>query len=509
MSTGAARYKARLMEWLADAAAEGWIDDAEIRSLEMLESRGADDLFESHGERPLTVGFFGGTGVGKSSLLNRLIGEEVAEVGVERPTSTQVTVYVHEQYPIGNLDELFPIDRVRVQTHRRDEYRHVVWIDMPDMDSVERANRELVFEWLPYIDWLIYVVSPERYRDDAGWRVLVQRGHRHHWLFVMNRWDTGTAGQYADFARILADEGFDDALLIRTSCRAPDGDDFGRMIAAVDRAVAEHGLEQLQAVGERARLDDLARQSDRYEEMLGDAARWQRFTEEGGRAITEKLESLIRYLKDEAAIEAAHAARRRPDGPPATVDPPAPPRLIAAYVQDIESAIALVRGGLPARPVDNRAGPILASLEQRMADAVRRGFREGAARPGNVVQRAAAALMKKLVYGLPLAACVGIAYVVLTRYQQGLSGAEPFLGFDFLAHSLMVVVLAALVPYLLARLLRPSVRRSIVKRVDEALRQTSSETIEAWHSAMADARARRRELSQSLASIRTSRGQST
>ncbi|MDZ7839702.1 MAG: GTPase domain-containing protein [Gammaproteobacteria bacterium] len=502
MSAGAAQHKVWLQSWLATASSEGWIDEAEIRRLEALESRGAEALFEARGERPLTVGFFGGTGVGKSSLLNRLIGESVAEVGVERPTSTQVTLYVHEYYPLGNLDELFPVERVRVASHRRDEYRDVVWIDMPDIDSVERTNRELVFEWLPYIDWLVYVVSPERYRDDAGWRVLKQRGHRHHWLFVMNRWDTGSVEQYQDFARILEEAGIEGAALIRTSCTAPVGDDFDSMMAAVDGAVAEHGLATLQAVGERARLDDLRHQCERYAAMLGDANRWRRFAEAGEAAIGEKLESLIRYLKDETAIEAAHAAGRSTDSPSAVVEPPAPPRLIAEYVQDIASAIAVARDDLPAGPVDSRTGPVLALLEQRMADAVRRGFREGTARPGNVLQRRAAALMKRLVYGLPLIACAGIAYVVVVRYQRGLSGTDDFLGFDFLAHSLMVLGLAALIPYLLARLLRPSVRRSIVKRVDNALRLARSEVIEGWREAMEDAGERRQQLEQSLASIR-------
>ena len=50
--------------------------------------------------------------------------------------------------------------------------RDVAWLDMPDIDSVEARNKSLVLSWLPYVDWLIYVVSPERYRDDVGWRLL-------------------------------------------------------------------------------------------------------------------------------------------------------------------------------------------------------------------------------------------------------------------------------------------------------------------------------------------------
>lgn len=502
MSGGAARHKASLRAWLEDAVRDGWIDAEELGKLAGLEGQGAEQLFESGGARPLTVGLFGGTGVGKSSLLNRLVGDAVAEVGLERPTSTQVTLYVHERYPLGNLEEFFPVERVRVLEHGRDEYRDVVWIDTPDIDSVERANRELVFEWLPYLDWLIYVVSPERYRDDAGWRILQERCRRHHWLFVMNRWDTATAAQFKDFARILGESGFDASRLIKTSCAAPGGDDFERLTEIIERAVAEHGLARLQQVGNRARLEDLHRQCERYGEMLGGAAQWRDFVQRGETVMRERLTMLVRYLRGEIEVEAADAAKRsNPAGAP-PVRMPALPGLVSDYVQDIDSAIGVARDRLPAGPIDGRTRQILSSLNRRVADAVARGFRTGAARPGNAFQRGALLVMRKLVFGLPLTVCLVVAYVVLTRYQQGLSGTDDFLGFDFLAHSLMVLGLAALTPYLAARLLRPSVRRSIVKRVEAGLQRTRSETVDEWTTAMSEVCERRRALIRNLETIR-------
>ncbi len=498
----AERHKAALREWLETAVNEGWLDGGEIPALDELEAHGADRLFQTGSARPLTVGLFGGTGVGKSSLLNRLVGEDVARVGLERPTSTEVTLYIHEQYPLNDLEGLLPVERVRVLTHRRDRYRDVVWIDMPDIDSVELANRELVLEWLPYIDWLIYVVSPERYRDDAGWRVLKQRGHRHHWLFVMNRWDAGTAEQLADFSRILAAEGFNESLLIKTSCTEPEDDDFESMSGLIDNAVAEHGLAGLQEIGERARLGDLQRRCEHYAGALGSAVQWRGFIETGGATLGEKLSALNHYLVDEAAIEAAYVAGRSSGERERAASAPARPRLVAEYVQDIESAMEVARRDLPAGPVRERTRAVLASLDRRVSDAITGGFREGTARPGNALQRGAAAVTGRLVYVLPLLACLGIAYVVVTRYQQGLSGAGGFLGFDFLAHSLMVLGLAALAPYLLSRVLRPSVRRSIIKRVDAALARTRLEVMREWQAAMNEAFERRRELDGSLGTIR-------
>ncbi|HSH43294.1 MAG TPA: GTPase [Arenicellales bacterium] len=501
MSQGVEQHKAALAEWLKTAVGEGWIDGEEIAALESLESHGAERLFRTP-QRPLTVALFGGTGVGKSSLLNCLVGERVAEVGVQRPTSTGVTLYVHEHYPLRDLGEFFPVERVRILTHRREDFRNVLWIDMPDIDSVETANRELVFQWLPYIDWLVYVVSPERYRDDAGWRVLQQRGHRHHWLFVMNKWDTGSEEQYSDFARILDESGFEGSRLIRTTCHGAGDDGLAEMTGIINRAVAEQGLARLQEVGERARLADLGERCERYASMLGDDAQWRGFLERAEAALQDKLEALARYLKDETAIAAAEVAGRPSgdDGPGASAVPRS--RLTAQYLQDIESAVAVVREGLPAEPVRRGTRTALASLDERLHAAITDAFREGAARPGNALQRGLVALMKRLVFALPLAACAGVAWVVLSRYQQGLSGSGEFLGLDFLAHSLMVLGLAALTPWLAARLLRPSVKRSIVRRVDAALREIRAAAAEEWRAAMRDVSQRRETLRQSLGEIR-------
>ena len=62
---------------------------------------------------------------------------------------------------------------------------------MPDFDSTEQSNKQLVLQWLPHIDVLIYVVSPERYKDEKAWRLLLAEGARHAWLFVINQWDKG------------------------------------------------------------------------------------------------------------------------------------------------------------------------------------------------------------------------------------------------------------------------------------------------------------------------------
>ena len=80
-------------DFSAQLARDGWIDETPFGRTE-IDSPG--DLFSSGGsDRPLVVGLFGGTGVGKSSLLNRLAGDSIARTGVVRPTSMEITAARH------------------------------------------------------------------------------------------------------------------------------------------------------------------------------------------------------------------------------------------------------------------------------------------------------------------------------------------------------------------------------------------------------------------------------
>ena len=147
---------------------------------------------------------------GKSALLNRIAGREIARSSAERPTSTGVSAYVHASVGIDRLPADFPMARLHTALHHEARWRDVLFIDMPDFDSVAAEHRALVDRWLPYIDVVLYTVSPERYRDDRGWRLLLEHGREHAWLFVVNHWDRGDPRQLEDFGRtLLADAGFD------------------------------------------------------------------------------------------------------------------------------------------------------------------------------------------------------------------------------------------------------------------------------------------------------------
>ncbi len=133
----------------------------------------------------------GGTGVGKSSLLNVLAGSMVSPASVMRPTTAAPVAWVPAGAR-GDLDGLLAwLDVQEVHEHVRTELASVAIIDLPDMDSIAVAHRERVDVLLPKVDAVAWVTDPEKYHDavlvDEFLRVWLPRLDRQ--AIVLNKVD--------------------------------------------------------------------------------------------------------------------------------------------------------------------------------------------------------------------------------------------------------------------------------------------------------------------------------
>ena len=150
--------------------------DALLAAADAAEDLGlpADAARDAHADGLRRIGFpadayvlalVGGTGVGKSSLLNALAGTAVSRASVRRPTTSHPIAWV----PADDLESLAPLlEWVGVQDVREHEGRElgpVAVLDLPDMDSLETDHRERVEAVLPRVDAVAWVTDLEKYHD--------------------------------------------------------------------------------------------------------------------------------------------------------------------------------------------------------------------------------------------------------------------------------------------------------------------------------------------------------
>ena len=140
-------------------------------------------------DAPLLTVVGGSTGAGKSTLVNSLVGEQVSEPGVLRPT-TRSPVLVHHPDDAAWFDKQRILPELERTTRATPDPGAVqlvasaaipqglALLDAPDIDSVEERNRSLAAQLLAAADLWLFVTSAARYADQVPWGFLKQAADR-------------------------------------------------------------------------------------------------------------------------------------------------------------------------------------------------------------------------------------------------------------------------------------------------------------------------------------------
>ena len=125
-------------------------------------------------DAPLVVATLGGTGTGKSSLVNALLGQEVTAAGRSRPTTNRPVLICREDIS----PEMLGIDAADVEVHTHDlpTLANLVLIDCPDPDTSEDSgedsgeestvtNLQRLRGILPHCDVLLVTTTQQKYRS--------------------------------------------------------------------------------------------------------------------------------------------------------------------------------------------------------------------------------------------------------------------------------------------------------------------------------------------------------
>lgn len=164
---------------------------------------------ESLAQGFLSIGLLGGTGVGKSSIMNALAGSEIASTSYRRPTTDQVLIYHHAaSFMPANLQKTsVPWREI---THQADAIQQILLCDLPDFDSLLGLHREHVIGFLEHLDVLVWVTSPEKYADERFYAFLREVPKaKQNFYFVLNKADLLFEGQsmetgYDQLAKVTA-----------------------------------------------------------------------------------------------------------------------------------------------------------------------------------------------------------------------------------------------------------------------------------------------------------------
>ena len=197
------------LDQILDLLGQGSFLSFTVRERQSLraEAQNLSQKLSSIENRFLTIGLLGGTGVGKSTLLNALAGSEIAAANHRRPYTDYVLIYRHvAANPIPATS--FTGVAWREITHEADSTRQVLLCDLPDFDSFMGEHREHVVRFMEHLDVLVWVTSPEKYADGRFYEFLqVAPKANQNFYFVLNKVDLFFHGEsletgYEQMARV-------------------------------------------------------------------------------------------------------------------------------------------------------------------------------------------------------------------------------------------------------------------------------------------------------------------
>jgi energy-coupling factor transporter ATP-binding protein EcfA2 len=130
-------------------------------------------------DAPLLAVVGGSTGAGKSTLINSLVGADVSQAGVLRPTTRGPVIVCHpsdlkwftDDRILPQLPRTSGPEGLRLAPHA-DIGPGLALLDAPDIDSVVSSNRELAATLLAAADLWIFLTTAARYADAVPWQLL-------------------------------------------------------------------------------------------------------------------------------------------------------------------------------------------------------------------------------------------------------------------------------------------------------------------------------------------------
>jgi energy-coupling factor transporter ATP-binding protein EcfA2 len=231
-------------------------------------------------DAPLLVVVAGSTGSGKSTVVNSIVGRNVSEAGVLRPTTRAPVLVCHpddEAWFSGDAGLLSDLPRSTGAVPQAGSL-HIVTetsmqpglalLDAPDIDSVETENHERAAQLMGAADLWLFTTTAARYADAVPWDYLAMGKDRGTQIaLILNRIPMGaTAEVSGHLESMVRDQGLGDVRMFAIEAaqlidgRLPNVSELGDWIVGLANDASAR--RELVAATLRGALDSLPRRTD-------------------------------------------------------------------------------------------------------------------------------------------------------------------------------------------------------------------------------------------------------
>jgi hypothetical protein len=257
-------------------------------------------ILQDTGEGIYLVGLIGGKEVGKSALVNALVGSPITDETSHGPGTETVVAYVHRsrQREAEELLQRRAPGKFRIVPHDQSKLGGQVLLDLPDIDSRFTSHVELTRRMLRHMLFPIWIQSVEKYADVQPQNLLVRVAAGNdpkNFLFCLNKADQlpadGSAKELGeDYARrigrVLSLESPPRVFLI--SARQPGAFDLPELSRLLSREKTADSLAESRDLASRRHQRSLLSWLVKCD-LPGRAARLNRLDDEAAELLSERL----------------------------------------------------------------------------------------------------------------------------------------------------------------------------------------------------------------------------